>query len=77
MTKTGATPGTFVSATGGTFESDTGGGTFESDTGGTFIPLLSVQVLVRSSDILSPILFWDIIGLISLAWKFVDKIIVN
>ena len=48
--------GTFVSATGGTFQSDTPGtfvsamggtidsaipGTFESDTGGTFNPLLS------------------------------------
>ena len=34
------TPGTFVSAMGGTFDSDMPG-TFESDTGGTFNPLLS------------------------------------
>ena len=34
------TPGTFVSVMGGTFDSDMPG-TFESDTGGTFNPLLS------------------------------------
>lgn len=34
------TPGTFVSAMGGTFDSDIPG-TFESDIGGTFNPLLS------------------------------------
>ena len=34
------TPGTFVFAMGGTFDSDMPG-TFESDTGGTFNPLLS------------------------------------
>ena len=38
------TPGTFVSAMGGTFDSDIPG-TFESDTGGTFNPLLSLQKL--------------------------------
>ena len=37
------TPGTFVSAMGGTFDSDIPG-TFESDTGGTFNPLLSYSV---------------------------------
>ena len=36
------TPGTFVSAMGGTFDSDIPG-TFESDTGGTFNPLLSLD----------------------------------
>jgi len=35
------TPGTFVFAMGGTFDSDMPG-TFESDTGGTFNPLLSL-----------------------------------
>ena len=37
------TPGTFVSAMGGTFDSDIPG-TFESDTGGTFNPLLSGNI---------------------------------
>jgi hypothetical protein len=36
------TPGTFVSAMGGTFDSDIPG-TFESATGGTFNPLLSAK----------------------------------
>ena len=36
------TPGTFVSAMGGTFDSDIPG-TFESATGGTFNPLLSLE----------------------------------
>ena len=36
------TPGTFVFAMGGTFDSDMPG-TFESDTGGTFNPLLSPE----------------------------------
>ena len=40
------TPGTFVSAVGGTFDSDIPG-TFESATGGTFNPLLSVNQVVR------------------------------
>ena len=39
------TPGTFVSAMGGTFDSDIPG-TFESATGGTFNPLLSLLALV-------------------------------
>ena len=38
------TPGTFVSAMGGTFDSDIPG-TFESATGGTFNPLLSNRIL--------------------------------
>ena len=40
------TPGTFVSAMGGTFDSDIPG-TFESATGGTFNPLLSNNALAR------------------------------
>ena len=39
------TPGTFVSAMGGTFDSDIPG-TFESATGGTFNPLLSFYAFI-------------------------------
>ena len=42
------TPGTFVFAMGGTFDSDMPG-TFESDTGGTFNPLLSRSVFTCSA----------------------------
>ena len=43
------TPGTFVSAVGGTFDSDIPG-TFESATGGTFNPLLSIKNLFQYFD---------------------------